>query len=42
MKEFAEGAPHGTGVGIRVEFLLNGGGPGVKDGNLGSFFSRLV
>ena len=29
MKEFVEGAPHGTGVGIRVEFLLNGGGPGV-------------
>ena len=29
MKEFVEGASHGTGVGIRVEFLLNGGGPGV-------------
>ena len=29
MKEFVEGAPHGRGVGIRVEFLLNGGGPGI-------------
>ena len=29
MKEFVEGVPHGTGVGVRVEFLLIGGGPGV-------------
>ena len=42
VKELVEGVPHRTGVSIRVEFLLNGGGPGVYDGNLGSFFSRLV
>ena len=29
MKEFVEGTPHGTGSSIRVELLLNGGGPSV-------------
>ena len=29
VEQFVDGMPHGTGIGIRVEFLLNGGGPGV-------------
>ena len=29
VKEFVEGTPHRTGIRIRVEFLLNGGGAGV-------------